>query len=194
MPITITLSEATVAELCAALCEAGGDTPPATPPGGTTNEPPTTPPATPPTTPPAGVAVYPVDFGAGFATRESIPGGMKCEDVIALRFTVPADFSRTGLGGIGWSEFGGAPTTRFVTISTNPGDFDASSIMTGAISGIGMLQWTTDAAGAYSPDVARLRPGETYYFNLRSTDRTGKLSCIKGRNVDAIILWTMPTA
>jgi hypothetical protein len=44
MPITITLSEATVAELCAALCEAGGDTPPVTPPGGTTNEPPTVPP------------------------------------------------------------------------------------------------------------------------------------------------------
>jgi hypothetical protein len=129
--------------------------------------------------------------GAGFAANATL----------VIAFTVPAGYNNPNVGNINWAEFSGAPTTRLVTLSTQPCDFrlsggfdqtGATAPMTAANTGLGALSWSLSSINNPSSPVAQLYAGQTYYVNIQNKYlRTGAQTCTKGY-CDIIVLMGMP--
>jgi hypothetical protein len=116
---------------------------------------------------------------------------------IVASFTVPAGYSTGGLGSLSIAEYGGPPTTRLVTISTQPCDFrnltqldpgGVTAPLAAANGSILLMPWSTADYG-----VATLKPGTTYYVNIQNKSyRNGATTCNPGASCDAIVTLSLP--
>jgi len=138
-------------------------------------------------------------WGGGYTSVND--GGFAANATIVIALTVPPDYPNPNVGNINWAEFSGAPTTRLITLSTQPCDFrlsggfdptGATAPMTASNSGLGALSWSLSAINNPSSPVAQLFPGQTYYVNIQNKYlRTGAQTCTKGY-CDIIVLMSMP--
>jgi hypothetical protein len=138
-------------------------------------------------------------WGGGYTSAGG--AGFAANGTLVIAFTVPAGYNNMNTGNVNWAEFSGAPTTRLVTLSTQPCDFrlsggfdptGATAPMTAANSGLGALQWSLSSINNPSSPVAQLFPGQTYYVNIQNKYlRTGAQTCSKGA-CDIIVLMGLP--
>ena len=98
--------------------------------------------------------------------------------VWAIRFTVPPTATSGAFGALQVAEFGGPPTFRDVTLSTNACDFrttDPTGVNGPLAAASGLTAQIPFVAGASMPPTAGLTPGATYYFNVRNYQRSAAI-------------------
>ena len=97
-----------------------------------------------------------------------------------VRFVVPPGAFLSSIGRISGAEYVGQRTMRDATISTSPCDFRAAD-PTGANGPIARIAgFTTTFLVSFDPNQTTypvLRPGGTYYYNLRNVDASGAITC-----------------
>jgi hypothetical protein len=85
-------------------------------------------------------------------------------DILAVRFTIPANHTAGGLK-FSMAEWGGGPVQRDACISQAPGDF--SGMRTG-VSARTSVNVVATIGGQPQPYQAHLQPGQTYYLNVKN--------------------------
>jgi hypothetical protein len=102
---------------------------------------------------------------------------MRPDTVIVGRLIVPAV---TKAGRWSWVEYDGAPTFRLGTMSPYPCDFRGwtpTAFPTDPSGAKYPMAWGGGQTGDISWSLGTLKPGGTYYFNLRNTQFDGTPSC-----------------
>lgn len=134
--------------------------------------------------PPIGITVFDVAWGDStkFFTNNIVP--FVC-NTIAVRFVAPvtSGFIKPGL--ISVAENQGGPALRQLTLSPNPGDFNAFI----------MAQSAGVEASIYfgTSDTVLLVPGQSYYFNMRNYDVINAACSCNKPNCSAVFDFKWPT-
>jgi hypothetical protein len=103
-------------------------------------------------------------------------GGLGPNDALVVKFTAPQGVQSYANGLITSAEYGGISLPRYATFTTTPCDFTS------------LTHWGVDVAstttitfrlqvGGTPGFVSYMAPGQSYYLNLKSTDRNGNRSC-----------------
>lgn len=103
-------------------------------------------------------------------------GSFGTNDAMVIRFTVPAGVQSTSPGMIGMAEYGGGQVGRFATLSQTACDFGKTAWFVDVWQG-NSLTIGMQVGGAPSSYAALVQPGQTYYLNVRNTNRWGTKTC-----------------
>jgi hypothetical protein len=85
-------------------------------------------------------------------------------DILAVRFTIPANHTTGGLK-FSMAEWGGGPVQREACISQSPGDFNGTKTGVSARTSVNVV---ATIGGQPQPYQAHLQPGQTYYLNVKN--------------------------
>lgn len=151
------------------------------------------PPVIPPVTPPAGTRIVDLQWDAS-------PGNVRIDtrnlggfhnEVIAVRFTTPNAVSgaRAKISGI--ESNASCSIFRTACLSESPGDFDhpVSPYTRSVGTGFNFVY----GVGTSASYTANLRPGTTYYLNIKNVDGHGNPTCPPGVSADMFVELAKPS-
>lgn len=107
-------------------------------------------------------------------------GSFGATDIMVIRFTVPSGVVSTSGGMISMAEWGGGPVQRYAALSQTPCDFNKTLWNEELFTGVTLSPSVFVGIPRIEYGGMFLQPGQTYYFNVRNTDRYGNLSCDAG--------------